>query len=53
MEFLDKIRKRLHFLAESLWIAMGRQDSVQHGETPDYNDDNKTLTYIKRFKKRE
>ncbi|KYN16315.1 hypothetical protein ALC57_11433 [Trachymyrmex cornetzi] len=40
MEFLDKIRKVLRFLAECLspWIAMGRRDDpVHHGETPDYN----------------
>ena len=65
MEFLDKIRKGLRFLAECLspWIVMGRRnDSVQHGETPDYNclvvigveenDDSKALIYVKGFKKR-
>ena len=43
IEFLDKVRKVLRFLAECLspWIAMGRwDDPVQHGETPDYNDCN-------------
>jgi len=62
MEFFDKIRKELCFLAEFLspWIAMGRQhDSVQHGKTPYYsgcmeeNNDNTVLVYIKGFKKRE
>ena len=43
MEFLDKIRKVLCFLAECLspWIAMERRDDpVQHGETPDYDSCN-------------
>ena len=38
MEFLDKIRKGLRFLAECLspWIAIGRQDDSVHYETPNY-----------------
>ena len=60
MEFLDKIRKGLRFLAECLspWIAMGRQDDSVHYETPNYmiiigveeNDDNKVLYTLKDLK---
>jgi len=58
MEFLDKIQKGLRFL--SVCHGLRWEDSIQHDETSNYNvvidaeeNDNKSLIYIKGFKKRE
>ena len=64
MEFLDKIRKELHFLAKCLspWIAMGRWDNPPYSIVrlitmavivTEEDDNNKALVYVKGCEKRK